>query len=206
MAILSASKPLARPAFGGAFAWDGTGRYTAVAMALHWITAALALATLPIAWTATAITGYTHRYVRLINTHKSIGLTLFLIVLVRLAWRYGHRAPHLQLKSRAIAVVSHISHWGLYCMFLYMPVSGFMMSAFGGHPVYFWGQRLPRLPHDQSLADLGQAMHGYGQWAVYGLVLMHVGATGWHTFIERDGVLDRMLPPQAKPAARGTIH
>ncbi|MBE7212010.1 MAG: cytochrome b, partial [Gluconacetobacter diazotrophicus] len=131
--------------------------------------------------------------------HKSIGLTILLLVAVRLAWRASHPAPALPSRMAAWERgAARASHWLLYAILLGMPVSGYVMSAAGGHPVtYFDLFTLPGLPPNKPLAGNAYAVHVvFGQWAVYALVALHLLATAWHVAVRRDAVLDRMLPPQ----------
>ena len=77
-----------------------------------------------------------------------------------------------------------------------MPVTGYLQSA-DGRPVSYFGLfNLPELPKNKALGDVADVLHVLGQWALYTLVGLHVGATVWHVAIRRDGLLDRMLPPQ----------
>ena len=77
-----------------------------------------------------------------------------------------------------------------------MPVSGYLQSA-SGRPVSYFGLfDLPALPENKSLDDVAKTLHLLGQWGVYALVVLHVFATAWHVAVRRDGLLNRMLPPQ----------
>lgn len=175
-------------------------RYTLTAQALHWLTALLVFATLPIAWVmvnlpkdATALSG------ALFMIHKSLGLTIWVLVILRLLWRAFHPAPPLERGlARWEVVTAHASHWLLYLFLFGMPISGYLLSAASGHPVSYFGLfTLPGLAKNETLAHVATLSHVVtGQWALYALILLHVGATTWHVAFRRDGVLNRMLPPQ----------
>ena len=79
-----------------------------------------------------------------------------------------------------------------------MPISGYLMISAAGHSLnYFWLFSIPQpIAMNPGLASAARTIHDLGQWAVVGLVVLHVLATGWHVAVRRDGVLDRMLPPQ----------
>ena len=89
----------------------------------------------------------------------------------------------------------------LFCFLCRLPVTGYLQWA-GGRPVSYFGLlNLPGLPQDKALGDAAKVLHLLGQWGVYTLVGLHVGATVWHVAIRRDGLLDRMIPPQDQSGA-----
>lgn len=174
-------------------------RYTAAAQAIHWLTAVLVFAILPIAWHMTMLgrddpvreTWYT--------VHKSVGMTILALSVIRIVWRASHPPPALPASmARVEQVLAHASHWALYAVLLAMPISGYVISAAGGHAVSYFGLfEIPALlPPNKDLSQVARAIHVFGQWAVYGLLVLHVAATAWHIAVRRDAVLDRMLPEQ----------
>jgi cytochrome b561 len=81
-----------------------------------------------------------------------------------------------------------------------MPISGYLLSAAGGHPVTYFGlfTLIPGLPKNEALSHGADWFHVMvGQ--CYALILLHVAGTGWHVSIRRDGALERMLPEQNAP-------
>ena len=174
-------------------------RYTGVAMALHWLTAALAVTILPVAWAMTSLPEGDPGRSPLFNLHKSLGLTIGLLIAARLLRRAAHPEPPLDAgMPRPIVRAAALSHWLLYAVFALMPVSGFAMSSAGGRPVRLWGLPLPGLPKDEAVSALARATHHGAQWLVYALVLLHILAVVWHVAIRRDGTLGRMLPEQTR--------
>ena len=182
----------------------GAGRYTLTAQAFHWLTAALMLCVVPLAWVMVNMAKTDASRGWVFTLHKSFGLTILALVAVRLAWRATHPAPalpaHLARWERAMALASH---WMLYLILLGMPISGYILSSAAQYPVTYFGLfTLPGLPKNAALANAADWVHvGLGQWLVYGLVALHVLATAWHVAVRRDGVLNRMLPEQRQPAA-----
>jgi cytochrome b561 len=176
-------------------------RYTATAQALHWITALLMFAVLPLAWVMLNMPKEAESRGLLFTLHKSIGLTIFALVAFRLLWRARHPAPPLaEGLPPWIARSAVTSHWLLYLILVGMPISGYLLTAAGGYPISFFGLfNVPGLPKNEALDRAATWAHvAVGQWAVYALILLHVGATAWHAAVRRDGVLNRMLPPQAE--------
>ena len=171
-------------------------RYTRTAITLHWAIALLIFATFPLGV-------YMHELplspnkLRLYSYHKWIGVTVFLLAVLRVAWRSTHRPPPLpatmpRWETLAASAVHHL----LYVLILAVPLSGWLMSsAQGGQTVWFGVLPLPDLVgKNKELGDLLKEVHEGLNFALLGLVLAHIGAALKHHFIERDGILARMIP------------
>lgn len=174
-------------------------RYTAGAQGLHWLTALLMFAIVPIAWHMTMLDRADPNRETWYTVHKSIGLTILALSVIRIVWRGLYPPPPLPgTMGRLEAGAAVLSHWLLYLVLFAMPVSGYLLSAAGGHPVSYFGLfEIPNVvPQSQALSRAGATIHILGQWAVYALVVLHVVATAWHLTVRRDGILDRMLPKQ----------
>ncbi len=176
----------------------GTRRYTAAAMAFHWITALLIAAILPIAWVMTSLpdedpTGRTLR-----RAHASIGLPALASVVVRLAGRATHPAPPRGARAGPlVALLARANHWLLYAVLLVMPISGYLWSATGKHPIpYFALFDVPVIGPSPWLHEAAGNVHVVGQWFVYALVVLHLLGVAYHVVVARDGVLNRILPAQ----------
>ncbi len=175
-------------------------RYTFTAQTLHWLTVLLILAVLPFAWVVVSMSPGPERS-WLFVIHRSLGITIFAFVVIRLVWRAMNPPPPLPGgTSRAMELVGRLTHWLLYLLLLLMPVSGYLQSASGKPVSYFGLFDLPALPENKSLDDFAKTVHLLGQWGVYALVALHVLATAWHVAVRRDGLLNRMLPPQDNTA------
>lgn len=171
-------------------------RYTLTAQALHWLTVLLILAVLPVAWVVVSLPPSPERS-WLFVIHRSLGITIFTLVAIRLAWRAMNPPPPLPGgTSQAMELIGRLTHWLLYALLLLMPISGYLQSASGKPVSYFGLFDLPALPENKSLDDAAETAHLLGQWAIYALVALHVLATVWHVAVRRDGLLSRMLPPQ----------
>jgi cytochrome b561 len=95
-----------------------------------------------------------------------------------------------------IALLASLNHGLLYAVLLVMPVTGYLMAGNGQDVPFFKVIELPGFAHNEGLGKLADTVHVWCQFAVYGLIVMHVAATVWHVAIRRDGMLERMLPPQ----------
>ena len=97
------------------------------------------------------------------------------------------------------AGLAHLTHWLIYLVLLVMPISGYIMSSGGSHPISIFGLfDFPKLPGiSKQVEKTAAIIHLSAQWAVYALVILHVAGVCWHLFVRRDDLLGRMLPRQA---------
>jgi cytochrome b561 len=180
-------------------------RYTRTAVLLHWVIAVLILANLALAVTSANSEGGLHRTV--LDFHKSIGFSVLLLSLVRLAWRlYCPPPPPVEGQAaweRALASAVHVA---FYFMMILIPFLGWWVSSAAKtlHPINVLGWHAPFLPvlRGREYAGSIMVMHRTLGFAMAGLLALHIGAALKHRFIDRDAVLGRMslLPPRG-PAA-----
>ena len=169
-------------------------RYSIPAIVLHWLMALLIFAAFPLGV-------YMHELplspdkLKLYSYHKWIGVSVFLLVAIRLGWRLTHTPPALPdgiatWQRHAGAIV----HGLLYLLMLAIPLSGWLMSsAKGFQTVWFGVLPLPDLiGKDKALGDLLAEVHKILNFTLLALVVMHVGAALQHHFIERQPFLQRM--------------
>lgn len=173
-------------------------RYIAGAQVLHWLSALMMFSIIPIGWVMLSLPEGASQRSMLFGIHKSIGVTLLALSIGRIALRSLHPPPPLPGRLGAWeSALAKASHLLLYAVLIAMPVSGYLISADGVHSFPYFGLfTVPHLPKIDWLAAVGDRIHLLGQWAAYGLIVLHLVATAWHVAFRRDGVLDRMLPPQ----------
>ena len=171
-------------------------RWGSVSIGLHWTIAALVLLVqVPVGVLMLTLDPGTAQNVAF-NIHKTNGIVIFLLAIVRLGWRWYHPVPVLPADlptwQRRAARTSHVL---LYGLLFAMPVSGFLYTAMGGFPVpFFMVYDLGSLvPENAARAETFRSIHLTLQWLLYATVLVHVGAALEHHFLRKDGVLRRML-------------
>ena len=162
---------------------------------LHWTCSVLIIAMLVIGCLTTFLPNGAVRN-SLFFYHKSIGVTLFALLLFRFLWRLGSVQPKHAGMARLQQVSAHITHYLLYLAVFVMILAGWGMSSWGGHPVAFWGIGNVAWPvmQNKALGHLGSVVHLWGAWILTGLIGMHVLAALYHHFIKKDHVLTGMLP------------
>lgn len=174
---------------------DNSFRYGGVARLLHWLTAVLVLAMVPAGFIMIRVGPGTLQN-SLFDFHRSAGVVLMVLTLVRLFWRLRHPPQPLPAsvpiwQRRAAEAV----HAGLYGFLLINPLIGWLAtSAYGATIKVFGLFSLPPLTgQDRDLATSLFGLHMVLGLALTGLVLLHVAAALHHHFILRDGTLRRML-------------
>ncbi len=170
--------------------------YSATAKALHWGIAVLIFGLLGLGFYMTGLE-LSPTKLQLFSWHKWAGVTVFMLVVVRLAWRITHRPPALPAHMSALErFAAHAGHHLLYVLMFAIPLSGWLMSsAKGFQTVWFGVLPLPDLlAKDKALGDLLQTVHVSLNFVLIALLLVHIGAALKHHLVDKDDVLTRMLP------------
>ncbi|MFT3799784.1 MAG: cytochrome b [Burkholderiaceae bacterium] len=169
-------------------------RYDRVSRLLHWLMAALLFIQIGLGlWMTELPKGAGGARAYWFNVHKSLGMTLGLLALFRLAWAV-RRPPVPAVPMAAIQRhLASISHRLLYVLMLLMPASGFLGSVYSGYPVRLFGLTLPKLAERWDAAKaVMSAIHQISAFALMLLVALHLLAVIHHQFIAKDGLLQRM--------------
>lgn len=193
-------------------------RYGSVAKTFHWLVAALILTQWPLGWIAATwpmqSQGEIDTKVWLFSLHKTLGLAIFAVALLRILWALTQPRPGLLNADRPLeAGLAATVHWLLYASLVLVPLSGWLEhSAAEGFAPHWWpfGQALPFVPRDPALATLFATWHLVFVWLLAGALALHVTGALKHHLIDRDATLRRMLPgtgaaavaPQAPPVSR----
>jgi cytochrome b561 len=175
-------------------------RYSPLNQALHWLTALCMFAVLPLAWVMTNARGNPDLQHATYNWHKTLGLVVLGLTLFRIVWRLVDRPPPYPPKVAAWdRALAHVVYWLFFAIMLWMPITGLIDSLYSGHPVKLFNLiPVPALaPKNLEIAELFGSLHAIGQWAVYGLIGLHLCAVVFHLVWGRDRVLGRMLPENA---------
>jgi len=185
---------------------QATGRYPPTVIVLHWVVAVVVLGLVALGWWMQAIPKIpVGPRADAYNLHKSIGLTVFVLMALRLAWRLAHRPPQLPALPRWQAWAARAVHAMLYAFMFVAAFSGYLGSAVSGYPVKFFGLVLPDwAAADAAVKDACSSLHLWSSWALLAATAVHVAATLYHQWILRDGLLERMRlgAATAGPAAR----
>lgn len=172
-------------------------RYSGVAISLHWLIALLMICGFYLGWIMTDIPGFTPTKLKYFSWHKWIGVTVFALAVIRLLWRLTHRAPPLPDTTTAFQkAAAHAVHGLLYLLMLAIPISGYFYSSSAGIQVVYLGiVPLPTIiGPDKVLKAALRTTHIWLNYTLLAFFALHVLAALKHHFIERDGILGRMIP------------
>lgn len=183
--------------------------YGSVSKALHWATALLILTLLPLGFVAvawpydTSETLATKAY--LFSVHKTLGVAVFFLALVRIAWALGQPRPApLHPERRLETALAEGVHWLLYLSLVLVPLSGWVHHAAttGFAPIWWpFGQSLPFVPQSTAVADAAGALHAVFAKLLLAALALHVAGALKHHLIDRDTTLARMLPGRGNSPA-----
>ena len=170
-------------------------RYHPVSMALHWLLALMILGSLAVGFYMTDLPLSPTR-LKLYNWHKWAGMTILILSALRLLWRLGHRPPPDLPMPAWQSRAAHLAHQGLYALFFAVPLAGWAYSSAAGFPVVLFGVLpLPDwVPVDRPLSDSLKQLHHLLAYALTTVIGLHVAGALKHHFIDRDALLQRMLP------------
>lgn len=168
----------------------------ALVRAFHWLVAVLIVAQAVIGLSMVQM-GLTPAKVRVFALHKSIGITILALVLLRIAWRLTEKRPadpptmpHWQIRA------ARATHLALYVLILAIPLSGWWFNSASNAPLVWFGWfDMPSLTHgfDPVWKPRALLLHQSLFWLLVVLLVAHVGAALWHHFKQRDEVLRRMI-------------
>ena len=185
-------------------------RYTRTAMVLHWLVAALIAVNIALIWSVDLLPDDAVRPV--IDTHKSVGITVLGLVILRLLWRAAHRPPALPASYAAWEKYgAHAAHIALYVLILALPLSGWMHDSAWKDAAQFPMQLFYLLPWPrigaianldpevkEAFHDLSGHVHVWLSYALYGMFFLHVAGALKHQWLDRQPELARMLPSSRK--------
>jgi cytochrome b561/polyisoprenoid-binding protein YceI len=199
-------------------------RYTTVAIIIHWLIAAAILFQIILGWRMGDEPKGPATYA-IFQLHKSIGITILLLSLFRLAWKLTHKSPPPpEGQPNWERLASHVVHWGFYIIMIGLPLTGWILvsaSRISIPTVLYGAIPWPHLPFLPELAagpkhvwhEIGEVGHGVLVKLTYLLLLLHLGAVAKHQILDKDEVLGHMAPgakpgfkePRAWLAAAGLI-
>jgi cytochrome b561 len=167
-------------------------RYGTPAIVLHWTIAALIVFLVTLGWWMMTIER-TPQGPWYFDLHRSFGIVLAVLVVLRIAWRASHRpdplppdVPRWQVK------LSALTQWLLYACMVVMPLTGLIGTMYGRDPGHFFGIALPQIAVSRPAHRLLFQIHSTTVWVLVALVALHVAGAIKHLLVDRDTVFQRM--------------
>lgn len=170
--------------------------YNRTAIFLHWLSALMIVASFTLGLSMVDLP-LSPKKLQWYSWHKWMGVTIFMVVALRLFWRIGHKPPPLpDAMPRWQKNAAHVTHWALYALLLLIPLTGWFRSAAAGLQVVYLG--VVPLPNpisvDKPLGEQLKLVHMALNYLMAFLVFTHIGAALKHYFVDKDDILARMLP------------
>lgn len=174
--------------------------YTKVAIWLHWIIAVLIICQIIGGKVMLAMNPAPLKW-ELFQLHKSFGFVILTLSLIRLLWRFTHKAPPLPNGMNPLEKLgAKLSHWGFYVLMIGTPLAGWILVSASVPQIttkIFKVITVPDVPgitRSDGLNERMSEMHEYMAYAIIGLLVLHIAAALKHHFKDKDDVLTRMVP------------
>ncbi|MGC1521736.1 MAG: cytochrome b [Steroidobacteraceae bacterium] len=171
-------------------------RYSAVAQSFHWIIAALIVTQFVLAYAADDLPLGAHK-LALLARHKSFGMTILMLAMLRLLWRFRNPPPALPAGMTPLEqFLARTTHIAFYVLLFAMPVTGWVMSSAKNYSVSWFGFfTWPNLiGKNEQTFELLRTTHHVLSYILFTIAVLHILAALKHHFWNKDGVLLRMLP------------
>ncbi len=168
--------------------------YSNAAIVIHWIMAILIIAMVLLGIYMADLPKGSEERSYFFGLHKSLGLTLALLAVIRLVWRLIHKPPPLpDYVGTMPRKLSATIHYLLYLMMFVQPISGYISSSFSGYKTKFWGIPLPhwgwKAPElNQLFTDIHQA----SAWCLIALIVLHLAGVFYHLNRKETDLFKRM--------------
>lgn len=174
---------------------NSSDTYGLVSRAFHWAIALLILCLIPVGFWMEGLP-YSPFKGSVYGLHKALGITVLVLALARVVWSVllNPKPAPLQTHTPLERHLAHAIHILLYIGMIGMPISGWVMSAAGDHPVSFFGLfNLPAIvPKDENVFEIAKEVHELAGYALLAAVGLHFAGALKHHFIDRDATLRRM--------------
>jgi cytochrome b561 len=178
-------------------------RYGGIAILQHWVSAVLIVTLFGLGWRMVSLPPSPSKF-ELYLLHKSLGLVVLALSVVRLLWRVGGPAPAPVDGPLWQRRAAGGAHWLLYALLFALPLSGWLFNSFVGFPLSLFGLvNLPPLAAPEpALKESARLTHVWLGYLLVALLAMHAAAALHHQFVKRDGTLSRMLPRLSQATRR----
>jgi cytochrome b561 len=166
---------------------------------MHWLTAGLMLCVFVLAFSVDLATSHAS-HTAFLQLHRSVGLTVWVVTLFRLAWRHSAKYPDWPSDmSQTMLVLAMASEYALYALLLVQPILGILQTNAHGDRVnlFFIGQLPALIEKNRPFAQLLSTVHRAVGFSLLSLIALHVSAALFHHFWRRDDTLTAMLPAAA---------
>jgi len=182
-------------------------RYGIISQTLHWIIVVFVSIQFVVGSIAADLPLGMQRLI-LLSRHKSIGMTIFILMILRLLWRLSNQVPLLPAEmSSHEQRLARLIHWLFYILLLCIPVAGWINSSASNLTVSWFGIfNWPDLVEpDKYIATIAKGTHKILVWTLLAIISLHTMAALRHHFILKNNILIRMIPGFKGKTGKETI-
>ena len=179
---------------------DTTAGYGLVTRLVHWVMALAIIAMFALGLWMVTLNYYSPYYRTAPDIHRSVGMLLLILLVLRFGWRLANPKPNDDELSPMEREASRIVHWGFYPLLFALMISGYLISTSDGRPieVFDWFA-IPALLHDPGLETTAGKVHEILSYVTIAVVVLHTAASLKHHFIDRSRILKRMWSGPPSP-------
>ena len=169
-------------------------KYNIIVRLLHWVTALLVIGLFSLGWWMVDLGYYNDWYKTAPYIHKSVGLCLFALTLLRVVWKLLTDHPEIEGEKWEIQAAK-VAHFTLYILLFSLFISGYLISTADGRSiaVFNWFSVPGFGSFIENQEDLAGVIHYYLAYTLIGLAALHALAALKHHFINKDDTLKKML-------------
>ncbi len=167
-----------------------------ISKVLHWIIAILIIGLICLGWYMVDLSYYDKWYHKLLTWHKSLGMLVLGMAVIKVAWQSYSSVPKLTGRLKIWERISaNVMHKVLLLIMVLIPITGYLISSSDGKDVavFNWFEIPSLISKHESLRNLAIELHFYFSYGIVLLLIGHIGAALKHQFIDKDGTLVRML-------------
>ena len=176
--------------------WNSRSSYGWVSIALHWLMALGIFGIFGLGLYMVELTYYDAWYRGSLDLHKSIGLTLLIVWIIRITWRWINTNPEISggpIEKKA----AHYVHLLLYGVMLALMITGYLISTADGRGIEVFGLfEVPAMSVSfENQEDIAGDIHWLLAWSLILMVTLHAMAAIKHHVINKDNTLLKMIRP-----------
>lgn len=169
-------------------------KYSAGMRTMHWLVGVLILGMLVVGLYMTSDLALPENRMKLYSLHKSFGLVVIVLVIIRIVSRLRSKIPPLPSQiSIQEQRLSLLGHYAMYVLITIIPISGFLMSEIGGYTVIFFGFEIPHfLPQSAAASKFFNKAHFVLNYTLIFMIFIHFSAPFKHYFVDKVNIWKRM--------------
>ncbi len=174
-----------------------TTRWGSLGQLFHWVIVALVITQFVLGTLSASLPPASFAKLKWLTPHKSVGITILALAVLRLVWRWMNPTPPLPNTLKPYErTLAHVTHFALYLLLFAMPLTGWVMSSARSFPVSWFG--IVQLPdfvgRNPKLYETLHTTHELLAWTLAAVAVLHAAAAFKHHLVLKDDVLKRMLP------------